>query len=101
MRDTHPAHVLAVEPPDLLVIEVAGHRRRAITELAEALRPGDWVLLSGDRVVQRVAPDCVEMQARAYRRATGLEIDDDLEAEHHHFPTEDREPAPVRRYRVR
>ena len=36
------------------------------------------------------------MMARAYRIVTGLDVDDDLEDEHHHYPTEDPETAPAR-----
>lgn len=90
-----PAHVLAVEP-DFAVVEAAGRRRRASTALVDELRPGDWVLIAGGAVVRRVESDQAEMMAQAFRTATGLQIEDDLEAERHHYPTEDPEEAPPR-----
>jgi len=90
-----PAQVLAVEP-DFAIVEADGRRRRASTMLVDALRPGDWVVIAGGAVLRRVKPDQAEMMARAYRTATGLEIDDDLEDERHHYPTEDPETAPAR-----
>lgn len=90
-----PAQVLAVEP-DFAIVEAAGRRRRASTLLADDLHPGDWVIIAGGAVVRRVDADQAEMMARAFRTATGLDIEDDLEAERHHYPTEDPEVAPVR-----
>jgi len=90
-----PAQVLVVEP-DFAIVEADGRRRRASTVLVDALRPGDWVVIAGGAVLRRVEPDQAEMMARAYRTATGLEIDNDLDDERHHYPTEDPETAPGR-----
>lgn len=90
-----PAQVLAIEP-DFAIVEADGRRRRASTVLVDGLRPGDWVIIAGGAIVRRVEADQAEMMARAYRIATGLEIDDDLDDERHHYPTEDPETAPAR-----
>ena len=90
-----PARVLAIEP-DFAIVEAEGRRRRASTLLVDGLHPGDWVVIAGGAVVRRVEADQAEMMARAFRIATGIDIDDDLDDERHHFPTEDPGTAPAR-----
>jgi hydrogenase assembly chaperone HypC/HupF len=97
---TAPARVLAVEP-DFAIVEAGSRRRRASNPLADELHPGDWVLIARGAVVRRVRPDQAEMTAHAFRTATGLDIDDDLEAERHHYPTEDRGEASARHHHPR
>ena len=95
-----PAQVLAVEP-DFAIVESEGRRRRASTMLVDELHPGDWVVITGGAVVRRVEADQAEMMARAFRTATGIDVDDDLDDERHHYPTEDPDTAPVRHHTPR
>lgn len=90
-----PAQVLAVEP-DFAIVEADGRRRRASTALVGEIQAGDWVVIAGGAIVRRVEADQAEMMARAFRTATGIDVDDDLDDERHHYPTEDPDTAPAR-----
>jgi hypothetical protein len=92
MTAAYPARVIAVEP-DFAIVEAAGNRRHALTELIEELHPGDRVLMAGDHIIRRIGPQGAEMLAHQYRESTGVDMDDDLEDERHHYPTEDPEVA--------
>ena len=72
------------------------NRRRASTALVGEIQAGDWVVIAGGAIVRRVEADQAEMMARAFRTATGIDVDDDLDDERHHYPTEDPDTAPAR-----
>jgi hypothetical protein len=86
---------LAVEP-DFAIVEADGRRRRASTDLADELHPGDWVMIAGGAVVGRLAAGQAVKVATSFRMTAGREVDEDLEDERHHYPTEDPETAPAR-----
>ncbi|MFN8623919.1 MAG: HypC/HybG/HupF family hydrogenase formation chaperone [Chloroflexota bacterium] len=96
MTGTAPARVIAIEP-DFAIVELAGHRRHALCALLDQLQPGDWVLMTEGHIVGRAPGSAADVQARAVRLGTGLDLERDLEDERHHYPTED--PEVVRPYR--
>ena len=72
---TAPARVLSVEG-GVAVVELDGHRRRALLALATGIGPGDWVMVGAGIVLRRLDPaDAagIRQEINAARSATRLD----------------------------